>query len=160
MRPLIALLLTLSVSATFAQGAYRWVDKQGKVHYSDEPPAPAETKKVESKRLDGSVAGGPADYSYEARKAAEDFPVILFIGAECDQDCKDSRALLQRRGIPFNETSIKTPEDMAAYKAATGSGKVLVPTLVVGRKTQIGYEPGLWNGLLDNAGYPAGSKRR
>ena len=160
MRPLLVLLLVLSASAALAQGAYRWVDKNGKVHYSDEPPAPTETTKVESKRLQGSVAGGAADYTYEARKAAEEFPVILFTAADCGDPCKEGRNLLLRRGVPFNETNTKTEEEQAAYKAATGLAKLSVPTLVVGRKTQIGYEAALWDGLLDAAGYPAAATRR
>lgn len=160
MRPLFALVIALSTSVALAQSAYRWVDKSGKVHYSDEPPPPAETKSVESKRLQGSVGGGPAEYSYEARKAAEEFPVVLFTSADCGEACKDGRNLLRRRGIPFNEAGVGTPDEAAAYKAATALGKVSVPTLVVGRKTQIGYEADLWNGLLDNAGYPAAGTRQ
>lgn len=158
MKPLIAMLLALFVSAAAAESAYRWVGKDGKVHYSDEPPPPSETKKVEEKRLGTSVIEG-GGYSYEARRAAEDFPVILFTGDKCDP-CKDARDLLSRRGIPFSETNIKTPEDAAAYKAATGTDKLSLPTLVVGRKTQKGYEADGWNGLLDAAGYPPGSRRR
>jgi glutaredoxin len=159
MKPFIALLLALSVSAAFAESAYRWVDKHGKVHYSDEPPPPTETGKVEEKRLGASVIEG-GDYSYEVRRAAEDFPVILFTGAGCDPACKNARDLLRRRGIPFSETDIRTPEEAAAYKAATGSDALSLPTLVVGRKTQKGYEADAWNGLLDAAGYPPGSRRR
>lgn len=159
MKPLVVLLLALSVSPAFADSAYRWVDKHGKVHYADEPPPPNETKKVDEKRLDASVIEG-GGYSYEARRAAEDFPVILFTTDKCDPGCKDGRDLLSRRGIPFSETVVKTAEDTAAYKAATGSETLAVPTLVVGRKTQQGYEAGGWNGLLDAAGYPPGSRRR
>lgn len=159
MRPLLALLIALSTSAAFAESAYRWVDKSGKVHYSDQPPPPAETKSIESKRLQGSVGGGPAEYSYEARKAAEEHPVILFTAPDCSEACKEGRNLLRRRGIPFNETDVKSPDEAAAYKAATGLEKLSVPTLVVGRRTQVGYEAGLWSGLLDDAGYPAAGTR-
>lgn len=159
LKPLVALLLALSVSAAVAENAYRWIGKDGKVHYSDQPPPPAESRKVEEKRLGASVIEG-GGYSYEARRAAEDFPVILFTGADCDPGCKNAREMLRRRGIPFSETDIRTPEDAAAYKAATGSDALSLPTLVVGRKTQKGYEADGWNSLLDAAGYPPGSRRR
>jgi len=160
MKRLLALLLVFAAAAAFAQNAYRWVDKNGKVHYSDEPPPPAETKSVESKRLQGSVEGGPAEYSYEARKAAEEFPVILFVAPDCGELCKEGRNLLRRRGIPFNEAGVETADEFAAFKAATALEKASVPTLVVGRKTQIGWDAELWNGLLDAAGYPAAGTRR
>lgn len=160
MRPLLAAMLAIFASMALAQSAYRWVDKSGKVHYSDEPPPPSEVRSVESKRLQGNVSGGAADYTFEARRAAEDFPVIIFTAANCSTACNDGRNLLTRRGVPFNETEVKTPEDAAAFKAATGLDKLSVPTLVVGRKTQIGYEVGLWNDLLDSAGYPKSTTRR
>lgn len=159
MKALVALALTLLVSAAGAETAYRWVDKSGKIHYSDQPPPAAETQRVEEKRLErGRVEGG--GYSYETRRAAADFPVMLFTGQDCDPGCKDARELLRRRGVPFNETAIATPEDRAAYQAATGKTTLSVPTLIVGRKAQVGYDADLWNGLLDTAGYPAGSRRR
>lgn len=159
MKALVGLLLTLLVSAAGAESAYRWVDKSGKVHYSDQPPPAAETQRVEEKRLEGG-RGESGGYSYEARRAAEDYPVILFTGPDCDPGCKNARELLRRRGVPFNETSIATPEDRAAYQAATGKTTLSVPTLIVGRKAQVGYDADTWNGLLDTAGYPTGSRRR
>lgn len=115
MKALVALSLTLLVSAAGAETAYRWVDKSGKIHYSDQPPPAAETQRVEEKRLErGRVEGG--SYSYEARRAAENFPVMLFTGQDCDPGCKDARELLRRRGIPFNETTIATPEPRCRYR--------------------------------------------
>lgn len=160
MKRLIALSLALLAATALAQGAYRWVDKSGKVHYSDEPPPPTESKSVETRRLQGSVSGGPAEYSYEARKAAEEHPVVLFVAPDCGAPCKEGSNLLRRRGVPFNEAGVGTPDEAAAYKAATGLEKVSVPTLVVGRKTQIGWEAEIWNGLLDAAGYPGAGTRR
>ena len=48
MRIYTVCLLSLALLATGAdaQNLYRWVDKNGKVHYSDQPP-PKEIKKVE-----------------------------------------------------------------------------------------------------------------
>jgi hypothetical protein len=49
-----------------AQSVYRWVDKSGKVHYSDQPP-PEEVKNVQQKRVGG---GGSALWSSTAPRPA------------------------------------------------------------------------------------------
>jgi hypothetical protein len=45
MRYVLALLL-LAAAAAHAQQLYRWVDKDGKVHYGDKPPAGVAAKPV------------------------------------------------------------------------------------------------------------------
>ena len=39
MKTILALLLLISMTAATAQEVYRWVDKNGQVHYSQTPPA-------------------------------------------------------------------------------------------------------------------------
>ena len=58
---LFTFLAILLATATVAAQVYKWVDKDGKVQYTDTPPPPgatkAEPKKVE---MPGSPAAGPA----------------------------------------------------------------------------------------------------
>src|SRR5512133_340380 len=114
MRTLPALLLALLAAGAFAQGAYRWVDKDGKVHYSDEPP-PAEAKKVEQKRLGASVIGSEKQ-SYQTRQAAANFPVTLFVSADCGDACVSARKFLAGRGIPYAEKPVNTPAETEAFR--------------------------------------------
>jgi len=147
-------LLALSVAATAAdaQSLYRWVDKNGKVTYSDQPP-PSEIKKVDKPRLNNSSIE-TSGLSYEAQQASRDFPVTLFTSPDCAADCDNARALLRKRGIPFSESSIVTPENAAAFRKRFASDKVFVPSMTVGSQKQQGFEEEAWNGLLDSAGYP------
>ena len=46
--------LALALALAGAQAVYRWVDKNGKVHYSDQPP-PEEVKNVQQKKLGGGT---------------------------------------------------------------------------------------------------------
>jgi len=152
----IVRLCLLSLAAlSFGAGAqplYKWVDKSGKVHYSDQPP-PKEIKKVDQPRLGISTieTGG---LSYESQEAAKNFPVTLYTTPECDQECASARSLLSRRGIPFSENRVVTTKDGEAFKTALGTDKLLFPALIVGKSKQIGFEEDTWHGLLDAAGYP------
>jgi len=143
-----------AASPTAAQTAYRWVDKDGHVQYSDQPP-PQEIRKFDERKVQPNR--GNAQLPYATRRAAETFPVTLYTGRECGKPCEDGRALLAGRGIPFTETSLETAEDVATFKARFGK-EPFVPTLSVGRESESGFAASAWNGLLDNAGYPAGKR--
>ncbi len=145
-----ALLLAAALPAA-AQSAYRWVDEQGRVQYSDQPP-PQSIRKFEERKVQPNR--GDALESYENRKAAGSFPVTLYTGKDCGKPCDDGRALLKKRGVPFSETSIETAEQVAEFKKRFGS-EPYVPALVVGRKMEAGLAEGLWHSLLDDAGYKA-----
>ena len=136
------------------QSTYRWVDEKGQTQYSDRPP-PQSIKKFEERRLQPNR--GDAQLPFITRKAASDFPVTLYTGRECGKPCDDGRALLAARGVPFSETKLESAEDVAAFKTRFGK-EPFVPTLTVGRESEMGFAASAWNGLLDNAGYPAGKR--
>ncbi|MBN9698424.1 MAG: DUF4124 domain-containing protein, partial [Zoogloea sp.] len=133
------------------QSAYRWVDEQGRVQYSDQPP-PQSIKKFEERKVQPNR--GDALEPYENRKAASSFPVTLYTGKDCGKPCDDGRALLKKRGVSFSETSIETAEQVAEFKKRFGT-EPYVPALAVGRKMEAGLAEGLWHSLLDDAGYKA-----
>ena len=150
--PICLLSLAVLASGADAQTLYRWVDRNGKVTYSDQPP-PKDIKKVDKPRL-GNSSIETSGLSFEAQQASRDFPVTLFTSPDCAADCENARALLRKRGIPFSESSIAAPDDAAAFRKRFASDKVFVPSLTVGSQKQQGFEEDAWNGLLDSAGYP------
>ena len=149
-RRLLAGLLLAAALPAAAQTAFRWVDKDGRVQYSDQPP-PQEVKKFEERKVQPNR--GNAQLPYATRKAAESYPVTLYTGRECGKPCDDARGLLTARGVPFSETKLESAEDVAAFKARFHKDP-FVPTLSVGRETETGFAADAWNRLLDNAGYP------
>ena len=152
MRFLLALtLLTLAFAAT-AQTTYRWIDKEGKIHYTDRPPAPNEASKVEKKR--SAVLGADQTISYALSKAVADYPVTLYTQTTCGDVCKEARDFLAKRGVPFSEKGIASSDDVDALRALIGPGDLVVPVMLVGRKVAKGYLRSDWEGLLDAAGYP------
>ncbi|MBI4988423.1 MAG: glutaredoxin family protein [Rhodocyclales bacterium] len=149
----LCLLSMMAVSlVASAQPLYKWVDKNGKVHYSDQPP-PKEIKKVDQPRLGASTIE-TSGLPYEAQKAAQDFPVTLYTTPDCSAACASAREFLSRRGIPFRESRVVTPTDGDAFKQALKTDKLLFPAMTVGSQRQLGFEEDTWHSLLDVAGYP------
>jgi glutaredoxin len=152
-----AALLALGIAAfasPMAQQLYRWVDKDGRVHYTQQAPAREAAKNVEKKKLGGS----PVDSEripFSLQQAMNNFPVVLYTSPGCKAGCDDARALLVKRGIPHKEVGVSDAATTDALKAATGDNKV--PAVTIGRVVQKGYEPEALNQALDAALYPRSS---
>lgn len=129
---------------------YRWVDAEGKIHYSDQLP-PSSIKQVEKKKPAG---GKPVDtpLPYALQQAVKNFPVTLY-SSECGDACTRARQLLTKRGIPFTDLDATDPNAQKELRKLTG-GPIEVPILKIGRDTLRGFEEGKWNTSLDAAGYP------
>ncbi len=152
MRFPLAIALLVAALAAHAQMTYRWVDKEGKVHYTDRPPAPGEAAKVEQKRP--AQLGADQTMSYLLRKATADYPVTLYTQTDCGEVCKQGRDHLAKRGVPFSEKTVTTEDDLKALRAVVGEGELIVPVMQVGSKSSRGYLASSWDSLLDAAGYP------
>jgi glutaredoxin len=148
MKTLFLMLCIIIAASANAESLYRWVDKDGKVHYGDRPAEDA--VKAEQKRF--SATGGDVDLPYNVRKARQDFPVTLYVSQKCGDYCVQARTFLNKRGIPFSEKNLSTQEDLDAFKTQFGGNSV--PSLTVGKTLLSGYEAGQWNNELDIAGYP------
>jgi glutaredoxin len=154
-RPLCAALLAAALLvpalANAQASVYRWVDKDGKVHYSDTPP-PEPQKSLTQKRVGGGYSES-TQLPYATQIAMQKNPVTLYTGADCGDPCKLGRDLLAKRGVPFSERDAQgSAEDAEALKKLVGS--LDVPVLVVGASKVKGYEDGAWQSALDQAGYP------
>jgi glutaredoxin len=139
-------LAALALQAAAQQTVYKWVDKDGKVQFSDTPPATESTAK--------RMGGGYVDEGllpYETQVAAKRNPVVLYATSDCGELCVQGRALLAKRGVPFSEKDAKTPEVAAELKQMIGATQV--PVLKVGATPVKGYAEELWQDALDKAGY-------
>ena len=148
---LIAAAILLTACADASGQAYRWVDQDGKVHYTQTPPPPG-AKGVQKK----TFRQGPAETSnlpYATQVAAKTSPVSLYTAPDCGEPCDRARALLVKRTVPFREVSVLSQNEVDELKRL--SGKSDIPLLVVGAQVQTGFQEGAYNGLLDAAGYPA-----
>ncbi|OYY94846.1 MAG: hypothetical protein B7Y41_04620 [Hydrogenophilales bacterium 28-61-23] len=147
---LLLLLIQFASPSTQAGEVYRWTDEKNVVHYSDQPPPPSarQASKVQGK---GNVVDVDKE-SFEARRARDKNPVLLYSGA-CGPLCDQASDFLVQRGIPY---SLKDPskEPEIAVELKKLAGGLEVPVIVVGKTHHKGFEPGSWDSLLDAAGYP------
>ena len=156
MRARLAVIVALGVAViastqTGAQQMYRWVDQDGKVHYTQNPPPRDAAKSVQQRRLS---QGGQTEEQmpFAVRQAVTNFPVTLFTAPDCPRGCSEARALLAKRGVPYREISVSDEASSDTLKKMTGDMRV--PAILVGRTVQKGFEEGAFNNALDSAGYP------
>lgn len=143
-----ALLLLLAAGAALAQPVYRHVDKNGKVTFSDQRPAA--DAQAGAPRGSGAGSAGPA-LPYELRQVAQRYPVTIYTGEDCSP-CAAGRSLLVTRGLPFEERTVKTNEDVEALQRL--SGQASLPLLTIGSQQLKGFSDAQWSQYLDAAGYP------
>jgi hypothetical protein len=153
MKTLLAMILLAAAFSVAAQTTYRWVDKDGKVHYSDKRPAASEAKSVEQKRA-SQLGVNAQELPYSVRQAVADFPVTLFWQPQCGDPCTLARDHLSQRSIPFSEKNVATDADVASLKSLLGGTEATLPVLQVGSRLVKGYQSNEWDNLLDAAGYP------
>jgi glutaredoxin len=149
---LIAMALTgLIAIPLMAADLYRWVDKDGKVNYTDQPP-PADAREVEEKAYGGNTIEVDT-LPFATKDAVKKNPVTLYT-SNCGVVCDNALALLSKRGIPYTTKSPQTSQpDADALKKLIGD--LQVPVLVIGSQSPIkGFEAGTWESALDSAGYP------
>lgn len=155
LRPVVPLFVTtLLLAAGPALAQYKVVGPDGRVTYTDRPPADATAKVTTLGRPTGpapAASGLPADL----QRLSERFPVTLFTATEC-APCDAGRQLLLQRGIPYTERQIISNDDVAALERTIGGRTV--PALTVGGQALRGFSQSDWVSYLDAAGYPRESR--
>lgn len=149
--PLPLLAITLALSALPVMAQYKIVAPDGRVTYTDRPPADGSLKVTALGKSEVAPADtGPA-LPLALRQLAERFPVTFFSGADCPP-CDSGRDYLRQRGIPYRERQVISNDDAAALERLV-AGRTL-PALTVGGQALRGYSAADWASYLDAAGYP------
>lgn len=151
----IAALTALAPQLASAQQIYRSVGPDGKVTFSDQPPA-ANANPVspsEGAREPTPNAGGNLPYALQ--QVVNRFPVTLYTGRDCPS-CTAARNLLVSRGVPFTERTIENNESISALQALSGSATI--PFGTIGGQRMNGFSDVQWTQYLDAAGYPKTSQ--
>ena len=152
-------MLALLAGVGGAQAQYKVVGPDGKITYTDRPPTQGGSQ-VQPMRPGGGPAGPTtpptgATLPAELRPLVARFPVLLYTSADC-APCDAGRKLLVERGVPFNERTVSSDDDLAALQRLT-AGRT-VPALTVGGQALRGFQDTDWQGTLDLAGYPRESR--
>ena len=139
-RPLsVALMSVLALTGlASAQSVYRWVDANGRVQYSDQPPPP-DAKNVQQRSVSGNSIQNN-ELSLSTQDAQKKNPVILYV-SECGEACDAAKGYLNKRGIPHTVVDpTRSLELNKKFKEETGGD--VVPVIRVGEKRLSG-----WSGL-------------
>ncbi len=150
---LLSLLVSGAVSTGVQAQVQRVVGRDGRVAYTDRPGQPPAD--AAGGAAQGVVAAPTAGLSYALAQVAQRYPVVLYASRDC-APCQSGRNLLINRGVPFNEKSVESNDDIAALRRLTGTQDL--PVLTIGAQRIQGYSDGSWSDYLDAAGYPKTSQ--
>lgn len=157
MRAYLVVAATLWIACSDAVGqTYRWVDDQGRVHYTQTPPPP-QAKEIQRKDFRAGASANVVDLPYATQVAAKNYPVTLYTQPDCGSPCDQARASLVKRAVPFREVSVLGQKEIDEMKRV--SGREDLPLVVVGYLFQTGFQENVINSLLDTAGYPPAGPR-
>lgn len=150
----IALAASLAFPLAQAQQVYRIIGPDGKVTFSDRPPAANSNGKISETNATASGSATAGNLPFELRQVVQKYPVVLYTGENC-APCGSARALLSSRGIPFNEKTVTTAQDSQALQRL--SGETSLPFLTIGVQQLKGFSDAEWTQFLNAAGYPTTS---
>jgi glutaredoxin len=144
------------LAAAPAAAMYKVVGPDGRITYTDRPPAGTSDRVTAMSRAGAAAAAAPsssgaANLPADLRAVAARFPVTLYTAPDC-QVCDNARQFLGQRGIPHSERRIGSEEDAQELERLVGARTV--PTLTVGAQVLRGLSTAEWGSFLDAAGYP------
>jgi glutaredoxin len=156
---LLALLIggILASAVPVAKTLYKSVGPDGRIAYSDRPPAGGRIEKtMKFDNLPGSaLPASAASYVEQLRRMrASSTPstpstptsgAVLYSATWCGY-CKQAKAYLASKGIAYQEIDIDTKDGMAAF-AQAGGGKG-VPLLLAGGQRVQGFSPAAYDALF------------
>lgn len=127
------LLLLLSANAAGAE-IHKWRDADGKLHFGDQPPANADSQRVEVK---------PNVYTAQQSSSEQGSPTIpskpsvtLYSTTWCGY-CRKARDFFRANNIPFKEYDVETSRKGKADYARFGANGV--PVILVGNQRLQGF---------------------
>ena len=138
-----------AVNEAAAQAIYRSIGPDGRVTFSAREPTAARAAVTAEEARPPVGASDPLPYAL--REAQTRFPVTLYTGSDCSP-CASARALLQQRGIPFTELTVRSTADVTALQALSGQDRL--PFATIGQQHVTGFAADEWRQYLDAAGYP------
>ena len=132
MRTFSLMLLLIAINPIAdAQTLYKTVGADGKVVYSDRPPAEGKAQALQQEQLPISIVPGmpppaPGKAAAPKKAAVQNGQAVLYMAQWCGY-CRLARGYLARNGIAYREIDIDTPDGKAAFAEIGGRG---VPVLL------------------------------
>ncbi|MCI2284887.1 glutaredoxin family protein [Colwellia sp. MSW7] len=135
------LIFTSGMSSLDAAAIYKWVDANGKVHYSDTPSASNATETIDEQHLNSRAStysqtqekllstGNPSTYRKQQK-------IVMYTTSSCGY-CAKARAYFAEKSIIYKEKNIETSKKYhSEFKALGGKG---VPVILWGKNKMNGF---------------------
>lgn len=131
-------ILLLLGSASLAAGVYKWVDEQGKVHFTDTPPAGQNVEQVEIREVNSFTS--TSEVLEVSASFAQGAPqqVVMYSASWCHV-CKRAAEYFRVNDIDYREYDVENDrKGRRDYKRLQGDG---VPIILVGKRRMNGFSP-------------------
>ncbi len=147
-RSAAAFAILCAALAAAQAGVYKWTDDQGRVHYSDAPPAKGQAEEVKV-RINSYT--GPAVVSKaKGSPVASRQEVLVYSTTWCGV-CKTAKAYLDSKGVRYREVDVET--DAGGREAFAKLGGRGVPLILVGERRMDGFDQRKLEEMLKAAGH-------
>lgn len=143
---LLFIYVLLSFSTLTHAEVYKWVDKSGRTHFSDQAPLNIESENIDlgeivtytsAKVVDNEtdVTGTPNEDKAKAKKYRRK-KVVMYSAAWCGV-CTKAKRYFKKNRIPFKEYDIdKSKKGRSDFKKLKARG---IPVILVGKKRLNGF---------------------
>jgi len=145
--------LLLSVTAGTRAGIYKWIDADGRVQFSDRPPAEAGAEQVELSPINTYKGVSiesyeePEDPGSKGRKPGKSKKVVMYSASWCGV-CTRARRFFKAEGIPFRELDVeKSQSAKREWERMNARG---VPVILVGDQRMTGFSEAGFMQLYQN----------
>ena len=144
-------LLIGAVAVSASAEIYKYVDADGKLHFTDDPNAASGAETVQLRPTNTISSGAPPrSQTVETLPAATKFPKVeLFVTSWCGY-CKKAEAYLQEKGVPFTVYDIEKDLQAARRKDSLTS-KRGVPFALIGDQRLTGFSASAYERALQTA---------
>ena len=147
MKKILALCALLVSIPASADPVYRIVGPDGRVEYTNKPPAGAKATPVQTRI--NSYSGAPTVSGSASAGATR--PEIKMFATDWCPYCRRAQAYLAQRGIRYTHVDIeKSGSGRAEYDRLGGKG---VPVILVGGQRMNGFSEERLSQMLRSAGY-------
>jgi glutaredoxin len=150
MRAAFLLVLALAPACVHADTIYRSVGPDGRITYSQKPPAGAKVEKtltftnLPATPIPESLMGEQKKPGEPGKRMATGRPV-LFTAVWCGY-CTQAKAYLAKKGVSYTEYDIDTPGGAQAFRESAG-GKG-IPVLLLNERRVQGYSQQAYDALF------------
>ena len=115
---------------------YRWIDPQGRVHFTDRPPDKSTAQVLRPKVV--TYSGAPVMETLGKIQGAMISKTLKLYSRQGCGYCKSARAYLRQRGIGFTDIDVESSEQAAAEYRSLGA--LGVPIFVLGNRKMLGFD--------------------